>query len=56
VLVDQLADRAWVLLDDAARDDEKAAVTRWLDEIDGLEQAAAPTDSLVVLRYTRPGT
>lgn len=56
VLVDQLADRAWVLLDDAARDDEKAAVTRWLDEIDGLEQVAAPTDSLVVLRYTRPGT
>ncbi|KGM12022.1 class I SAM-dependent methyltransferase [Cellulomonas bogoriensis] len=55
LLVDALADDAWVVLDDASRHDERETVRRWLEEIPGLTRVPTPADDLAVLRYQRPG-
>ncbi|MDD9206857.1 class I SAM-dependent methyltransferase, partial [Georgenia sp. 10Sc9-8] len=53
LLVEHLADEAWIVVDDADRPDEAHAVERWLTEVPGLEQLPSPTDELAVLHYVR---
>jgi hypothetical protein len=55
LLVDRLADQAWIVLDDAGRPDERRIVEAWLEEIPGLSVASG--DGLgerhTVLRFER---
>jgi predicted O-methyltransferase YrrM len=55
LLVDRLADQAWIVLDDAGRPDERRIVEAWLEEIPGLSVVSA--DGLggrhTVLRFDR---
>jgi hypothetical protein len=55
LLVDRLADEAWIVLDDAERPDERRIVEAWLEEIPGL--SVVSTDGLggrhTVLRFER---
>jgi hypothetical protein len=55
LLVDRLADEAWIVLDDAERPDERRIVEAWLEEIPGLSVVSA--DGLggrhTVLRFER---
>jgi predicted O-methyltransferase YrrM len=41
LLVDRLADEAWIVLDDAERPDERRIVEAWLEEIPGLSVVSA---------------
>jgi hypothetical protein len=44
LLFDKLADQCMVFMDDAARDDEKKIVERWLSEIPGIEHQYIKTE------------
>lgn len=52
VLIDRLADGAVIVLDDATRDDEKAAAERWIAEIAGITRQSSPFSRLAVFRYS----
>jgi hypothetical protein len=58
LLVNRLAIRAWIILDDAQRPDERRIVQAWLEEIPGLSVALAEgiAGRHTVLRYERPNT
>jgi hypothetical protein len=58
LLVDRLADRAWIVLDDAGREDERRIVEAWLEETPGLSVALAEgvAGRHTVLRFERPGS
>lgn len=53
-LVDRLADEAWIVLDDAAREGEAESIERWLAEVPGLSLVPTSSESLAFLRFVRP--
>lgn len=55
ILIDRLADGAMIVLDDATRDDEKAAAERWIAEIAGITRQSSPISRLAMFRYSAKG-
>lgn len=54
LLLDFIADTAWIALDDAHRDDEREIVRKWRGRIPGLTREITASEDLALLRYDRP--
>jgi hypothetical protein len=48
-----LSPRAWVLLDDVGRPEEREILRRWVDTVDGLRREPGTIGQVAVLSYNR---